>query len=106
MSSPVVIGGHLYLHLKNQRFCCLNASTGEECWRTEPFGKYWSLVTDGERILALDQRGELLLIRANPEQFELLDRRKVAEDSWAHVALGNGRVYVRDLNALMVFDWN
>ena len=105
MSSPVVIDGHLYLHLRNQRFVCLDVETGDERWTTKPFGKYWSLVANGRRLLALDQRGELLLIEASPDEFKLLDRRQVAEDSWAHVAIVNDQIFVRDLAAMKVFAW-
>jgi outer membrane protein assembly factor BamB len=106
MSSPVLIDGHLYLHMKNQRFACIDLSSGEERWVTEPFGKYWSMVANGKKILALDQRGELLLIRANPERFELLDSRKVADDSWAHLAISDGEVFIRELNAMAAYKWN
>ena len=70
MSSPVIVGEHLYLHLRNQRIQCLNLETGEEAWRSEPFGKYQSMVVLGDNILALDERGELILFRATPEDFE------------------------------------
>jgi len=105
MSSPIVIKGDLYLHLRNQRFTCLNLETGKERWTTTPFGKYWSMVTDGEKILALDQNGELLLIRANPDKFDLIDRRKVADDAWAHIAVSGNEVFIRDLNHLTVYRW-
>ena len=105
MSSPVVIDGHIYLHLRNQRFLCLDAASGEECWTTKPFGKYWSMVASGNQILALDERGELLLIEASPEEFKLLDRRKVAENAWAHLAVVGKQVFVRDLRAMKVFEW-
>jgi outer membrane protein assembly factor BamB len=103
MSSPVIIDKHIYLHLRNQRFTCLDLKTGESRWTSTPFGKYWSLVTDGEKILALDQSGELLLIRANPEKFELIDRRKVAEDSWAHIAVAGNDIFIRALDSLIAF---
>ena len=106
MSSPVVIDGHLYLHLRNQRFTCINLATGESTWTTKPFGKYWSIVASGNKILALDERGELLLIRANPEKFELLDRREIADDTWAHLAVSGQGVFVRELNAMSVYSWD
>lgn len=107
MSSPVVIGGHLYLHLQNQRFTCIDLATGETCWTTEPFGKYWSLVTCGERILALDESGDLLLIQANPEKFELIDRRKVCDQpAWGHLAVCDNCIYLRELNALTAWRWD
>ena len=105
MSSPVVIGGHIYLHLRNQRVTCLDVETGKELWTTTPYGKYWSMVANDTKILALDERGDLLLIRATPEKFDLLDSRKVAENSWAHVAVVGDEVFVRELNAMTVYRW-
>jgi len=107
MSSPVVIQGHLYLHLQNQRFTCIDLATGKSRWTTKPYGKYWSMVTSGDQILALDERGELLLIKANPEYFELLDSRKVSEeDTWAHLAVCGDEVFVRELNAITALRWS
>ncbi len=105
MSSPVVIKGHIYLHLRNQRFVCLDAETGAERWTTKPFGKYWSMVANGDKLLALDQRGELLLIEPSPEEFKLVDRRRVADDSWAHLAIAGNDVFIRDLAATKRFEW-
>ncbi len=106
MSTPVVIDGHAYMHLQNQRFACINLATGERTWTSTPYGKYASLVAQKDRILALDQKGELLLLKANPRQFELLDERKVSDqDTWAHLAVCGDEVFVRELNALSVFRW-
>ena len=105
MSSPVIVDDHAYVHLRNQRFSCFDLKTGEEKWRSETYGKYASLIAAGDKILALDERGDLLLIKANPEQFELVDKRKVADDSWAHVALTLDGVVVRDLKKVTFFKW-
>jgi len=105
MSSPIVIDGHAYLHLRNQRFTCIDLKNGESRWTTTPFGKYWSMVANGDRILALDQNGELLLIEASPEEFKLIDRRKIAEDTWAHLAISGEQMFVRELRAMVMYDW-
>jgi outer membrane protein assembly factor BamB len=107
MSSPLVIDDHLYMHLRNQRFTCLDLRTGKECWITSgAFGKYWSMVARKDRILALDQRGILYLIRANPERFDLLDQRQVSDaETWAHLAICGDELYIRELNALSVYRW-
>lgn len=106
MSSPIVIGNHAYVHLRNQRFACLDLTTGKEAWITKPFGKYWSLVASGDRILALDETGDLRLIRATPDAFELLGEAKVAdEESWAHLAVEGRELYVRDLEGLTAYEW-
>ncbi len=107
MSSPVIIDGHVYLHLRNRRFTCLDLETGKEKWITKPFGDYWSLIAHGDRILALDERGELLLIRANPDQFELLTRRQITDQSaWSHLALDRNQLLVRDLTGLTAYRWS
>lgn len=107
MSTPVVVGTHAYHHLRSQRVMCLDLRSGEEAW-TSPrsFGKYWSMVAQGDRILALDQKGELFLLRATPEGFELLDSRRVSEsETWAHLAVTEGQLFVRSLDRLTEWRW-
>ena len=108
MTSPIVHDGHAYLQLRSQRALCIELATGRERWTTgESFGKYWSMVARGDRILALDQRGELILLRANPERFDVLARRKVSEaETWAHLAVDGSALYIRELNALTAWEWS
>jgi len=106
MSTPVVVDGHAYLHLGNQRFTCINLQTGERTWTSQPFGKYASLVAQRDRILALDERGVLLLIKANPKQFELLSEKQVSEEeTWAHLAISGDEIFIRELNAVAAWRW-
>lgn len=107
MTTPVAVGGHAYLLGKDKRLLCVNMETGKEAWRTdERFGDYWSLVANKDRILALDNRGMLFLFRADPREFTLLDKRKVADaETWAHVAVCGDEVFIRDLSGLTVWRW-
>lgn len=106
MSSPVLHEGHAYLHLRNQRLTCMDLATGTERWTTTPFGKYWSLAANGDRLLALDERGELLLFRADPARFDLLDRRTVGDvPAWAHLAVAGPHVLVRALDVVRCLEW-
>ncbi|MBL8823254.1 MAG: PQQ-binding-like beta-propeller repeat protein [Planctomycetia bacterium] len=107
MSSPIVIGDYAYLHMKNQRFSCIDIKTGNPTWTTtKTFGKYWSMVAAKDKMLALDERGDLLLIKANPEKFELLDTRKVSEqECWAHLAVCGDEIYIRDLQGITAYRW-
>jgi len=83
MSTPVVINGHVYLHLQNRRFTCINLETGERTWTSQPFSKYASLVAQEDRILALESVGRLLLIMANPREFELIDEVRITDtETW------------------------
>lgn len=107
MSSPIIIGNHLYMHLRNKRFACLDLTSGKEAWVTQPFGEYWSMISDGKSILALDQTGDLRLIAHNPEKYELVSERKLTdEEAWAHIAVQNNQVIVRSQKALTLYNWS
>lgn len=104
MSTPVVIDGHAYLHMRNQRVTCLRLADGERTWTSKSFGKYWSMVAAGDRILALDEAGELILMRANPAKFELLSRKKISsEETWGHLAAVGDELFVRELSGVAAY---
>jgi hypothetical protein len=106
MSSPILIGDYLYLHLRNKRFTCIDMKTGKDMWMTQSFGQYWSMISNGQQILALDQRGQLLLIQHDPSSFKLLDEREVSkEECWAHLAMVGDKLLVRDLKGIQCFQW-
>ena len=106
MSSPVLIGEHVYMHLRNQRFHCVNPGDGSVAWTTRPFGKYWSTVVNGTTMLTLDQRGVLRLINAGPDEYKELSSRKVSEaETWAHLAVADGDIVVRELDGVSVWSW-
>ncbi len=107
MSSPVIVNDHVYLHLKNQNAACINLKTGKETWTTaERFGQYWSMVAQGDKILALDERGILYCFQANPEKFELIDQIKIStQPTWGHLAVSGNEVFIRELNAVAAYRW-
>ena len=107
MSSPIVLDGHIYLHRRDRRFCCLEWATGAVRWTTqERFGAYWSMVTDRKRILALDQKGDLLLTQPTSEEFILLERRKISDQhTWAHLAVIDGHLFIRELKGITAWTW-
>jgi outer membrane protein assembly factor BamB len=104
MSTPVRIGDHIYLHLQNQRVTCLNLVNGENPWTTEPFGTYWSMAVRKDKILALDDRGQLLLVKASPAKFELLDSREISTSpTWGHIAVAGDEIFVRELTGITAY---
>jgi outer membrane protein assembly factor BamB len=107
MSSPLLIDGYLYLFGRDRKLHCVDIKTGERMWtHSEKFGEYWSMVANGSRALALDERGILYLFEASPIGFRLLDKRRVSEEStWAHLAISDGQVFVRSLRGLSAFVW-
>lgn len=107
MSTPLLISGNIYMLHRNQRFLCLDLAKGEQRWVSEQkFGEYWSLISREDRILSLDQKGVIRLVRATPEKFDLQAERKISEDeTWAHIAAVDGHLAVRELKALVFWDW-
>ncbi len=63
-----LIGDSIFLHLKNQRVTSLSALTDRFVGPVHRFGKYWSMVSNGDQILALDNGGDLLLIQASDSE--------------------------------------
>ncbi len=108
MTTPVIVDGHAYVLGKDKRFLCVNVKTGKEAWRSEErFGDYWSLVANGDKILALDNRGMLFLLKASTKDFALIDKRKVADsETWAHLAVCGDEIFIRDSTGLTAWRWS
>ena len=107
MSSPVIIDGYAYLQRRDRRLSCINLETGKEAWTARPgFADYVSLVTDGQKILALDANGELFLFQHNPEKFDLLDQRKISDQqTWAHLIVCGDELFIREQRGLTAYRW-
>ena len=105
MTTPVVINGFAYTFLQNQRFACIDLNTGEQKWISNKFGKYASLIANGKEILALTSDGELILLKANSERFEQIDRRPIGNNAWAHLAVSGEDVFVRNIDGLIALKW-
>lgn len=103
-STPVPVGtDHIYMVTGSilppqAKLSCVDAKTGKELWRKERVGKYHaSLLRAGDdRLLILDDAGNLILLDPNPKEYRELARSKVCGETWAHPALANGKLYLRD----------
>jgi outer membrane protein assembly factor BamB len=104
MSSPVAVGNLLFgLANRNKgQLFCLDAASGKTHWTSEGgLGDYAALLTTGEAVLAQTTRGELIVFKAEPEQFEVLAKYTVSEGpTWAHPAVVPGRILIKDQNRL------
>ncbi len=107
MSSPIVIDGFCYIHLRKQRMTCIDLSNGATKWiSSESFGKYQSMVSNGKEILALDEDGTLYQIEANPEKLVIKDKRTISDSpTWAHLAIAGNQLFVRELEAIACYEW-
>lgn len=110
-STPVPVGkDHVYLvtgsvlNVKQQSpLRCVEAATGKELWQREKVGRYHSalLRTGDDRLLMLQDSGQLVLIDPSPKEYRELARARVCGPTWAHPALADGRLYLRDEKELI-----
>ena len=73
-------------------------ASGKALWRKEKVGKYHAamLRTGDDKLLMLDDFGNLSLIQPDAKEYRELCRTKVCGETWSHPAIANGRLYVRD----------
>jgi outer membrane protein assembly factor BamB len=107
-SSPVAFGDHLYVvsgklpPLASADLHCVEAGSGKTLWTKNKVGTYHATVIRiGDRLLLLEEAGDLVLIEPNSKEYRELARSKVCGQTWAHPALSNGRLYLRDEKELI-----
>jgi outer membrane protein assembly factor BamB len=82
---------------------CIEAKSGKELWHKSKVGKYHAtlLRTGNQKLLMLEEAGNLVLLDPDPKEYRELARAKICGETWAHPALANGRLYVRDNKELL-----
>lgn len=77
---------------------CIETATGKELWSRDKVGKYHaSLMRTGDsKLLLLEEEGDLVLLDPSPKAYKELARAKVCGNTWAHPALADGKLYIRD----------
>lgn len=110
-ATPVAVGKDtLYmvtgsLLAKKAVLRCVDAETGKELWNREknPVGAYHAtLVRTGDnKLLLVEEKGDLVLVDASRKGYTELSRSKICGNTWAHPAVANGRLYIRDAKELI-----
>ena len=77
---------------------CVEATTGKSLWTRPKVGQYHAslLRTGDDKLLMLEDGGDLVLIDPSPKEYHELARSKVCRSTWAHPALADGKLYLRD----------
>ena len=103
-SSPVRVGRHVYGLDETRGLTCLDLRTGEALWRKERFQK-GSLFRAGKQLVAQTERGEIVLIEPNPEEYEEKGRFRARGDMrfWAMPALAEGMLLARDRHSIFAY---
>ncbi|MBM3979931.1 MAG: hypothetical protein FJ304_06540 [Planctomycetes bacterium] len=109
-STPVVVGDHVFLirgsTKKGIALNCVELKTGKVAWAKPALGEFHAaLVRCGpagkERMLMLDDSGTLTLFEASTKEFKPLATSAVCGKTWAHPALVDDRLYLRDEKELL-----
>ena len=107
------VGDYLYgAHGHNQGApICIELKTGKVLWRGKQPGRGSGalLYADGELYFRYED-DTLALVEATPQEFRLKSTFKMPSQpemggpGWAHLALANGKLYVRHGDVLLCFD--
>lgn len=99
-STPVVRDGHLYGMFSFKKYgkgpvMCVDIRTGETLWSEEGFGPGNAILV-GDHLVALSDRGEVVVIDATPEAYRERARHDVLRGKcWSSPAFVDGRLFVR-----------
>jgi outer membrane protein assembly factor BamB len=82
---------------------CVEAATGKVLWTKPKVGKYHAALirTGDDKLLMHSDTGDLTMIEPDPKEYRELCKAKICGETWAHPALANGRLYVRDNKELI-----
>lgn len=108
----VLVNGYIYgsnwLNNSNGNWCCLDWKTGKKMWEEHWNCKGSVISAEGMLYIYDEKRGNVGLLKATPEKFDLVSSFKVTQGSsgpyWAHPVIHNGILYLRHNNALMAYD--
>jgi outer membrane protein assembly factor BamB len=106
----VLVNGYIYganwLSNADGNWCCIDWKTGqkkyEEHWKCKG-----SIISAEGMLYIYDERsGNVGLVKANPEKFDLVSSFRITKGSgpyWAHPVIHSGKLYIRHGSALMAY---
>ena len=106
MGGAVLVDGYLYGSGDNNReWRCLDWNTGKEMYVSSAIGKGVVIYADG-MLYCYSERGELALVKADPDSFTVSGKTRVthgSEQHWAHPVIYDGVLYLRHGRALIAY---
>jgi outer membrane protein assembly factor BamB len=102
-NSSVIDNGFIY-GLDEGILTCVDVETGERKWKGGRYG-YGQLLLAGGHLIVITEEGELVLIKATPDQHEELSRFEALQGkTWNNPAIANGRLLVRNQTQMACFN--
>ena len=108
----VLVDGYLYgaNWRSNSRgdWVCLDWDTGKVMYETKWNGNKGAIIYADNMLYCYDENtGDVALVKASPESFEIVSSFRITRGSgmhWAHPAISDGRLYIRHGDVLMAYD--
>ena len=115
VTTPVMIGDHIYGICSYGQFRCLRIATGERIWETFDLTQErarWAsgqIIRHGDRLFVNTDRGDLVIVAPSPTGYQEIsrtplikptsppyNRRELELVNWSHPAYANRHVYARN----------
>ncbi len=107
----VLIDGYIYgsnwLSNGDGNWCCIDWNTGKTMWEEHWNNKGSIIAADGFLYIYDERRGNIGLLRPDPEKFDLISSFSFKAGSgpfWAHPVINNDVLYIRHGEALMAYN--
>jgi outer membrane protein assembly factor BamB len=101
----VLVNGYVY-GFNNSILTCLEFATGKMMWRDRSVGKGSLVYADGHLYL-LSESGVVGLAEATPAGYREKGRFRISDQgwpAWAHPAVSNGRLYIRNQAVITAYN--
>ncbi len=108
-STPVCKDGYLYgmfgpTQYKTGPMKCVDIATGDIKWTHPNFGQ-GNVILVGDRLVALAEDGNLVIVEATPDAYREIARTKAFNDKcWTTPAFADGKIYVRSISQGICYD--
>jgi outer membrane protein assembly factor BamB len=104
LGSPVLVRGYIFGidgNVGRGELRCLDAANGEMKWKQNIGGG--ALIAVGAHLLALNERGELIVAEATPTAYRQLARAQVlGGHCWVAPAVADGKIYCKNNQGTLV----
>jgi outer membrane protein assembly factor BamB len=108
-STALIRGDHVFSARSSGELICLEASTGDQLWKTDKVtdvmsGASMHLTDNGDSVLIYNERGELIRAQLTPEGYHEISRAALVEPTypfggrnvvWPPAAYANGHFFAR-----------